>query len=79
MHNRQFFSPFEKEKKRFGELMLDSYYLSEAELEELLDEQRFTPGIKLGYMCLEKGYAEKHEVMDVLMRQLPISVPYSMK
>ena len=79
MNNRTFYSPFNKEKKLFGELMLSSYYLSEEELDELLLEQKFRKGVRLGYMCIEKGYAEASEVMDVLLRQLPVSVPYAAK
>ena len=79
MNNRTFYSPFDKEKKLFGELMLSSYYLSEDELDELLIEQKFRKGVRLGYMAIEKGYAEASEVMDVLLRQLPVSVPYAAK
>jgi len=77
MNNQKFYSPFDKEKKLFGELMLSSYYLSEAELEEVLLEQRFRKGVRLGYMCIEKGFAQPSEVMDVLLRQMPVSVPYT--
>jgi hypothetical protein len=77
MNNNKFYSPFEKEKKLFGELMLSSYYLSEDELSELLVEQKYRQGVRLGYMAIEKGYAQASEVMDVLLRQLPISMSYS--
>ena len=79
MNEKKFYSPFDKEKKLFGELMLSSYYLSEEELDEMLIEQKYRKEVRLGYMCIEKGYAEASEVMDVLLRQLPVSVPYSAK
>ena len=77
INNRKDFNPFEKPRKRLGELMLDSHYLSEEELEDLIDEQKSTPNVKLGYICLQKGYAETTEVMDALLRQLPVAVPFS--
>jgi hypothetical protein len=79
MNHRKFYSPFEPEKKRLGELLLSSYYLSEEELDELLEEQKIKPGRRLGYLCIEKGYAKPTEVMDALLRQLPVSVPYTSK
>ena len=71
------FNPFERTRKRFGKMMIDSHYLSEDELNELLDEQKSKPNIRLGYLCRKKGYAEATEIMDVLLRQLPVAVPYS--
>lgn len=71
------FNPFEKVRRRFGELMLSSYYLSEDELTELLDEQKQKPVQRLGYLCMKRRFAEPAEVMDVLLRQLPVAVPFS--
>ena len=70
-------NPFEKPKKKFGELMLSSHYLSEEELDELLDEQKANPKLRIGYLCMKKRYAEAIEIMDVLLRQLPVAVPFS--
>ena len=70
-------NPFEKVRKRFGQLMLDSHYLSEDELDALIDEQKANPNMRIGYLCRKKGYAEATEIMDVLLRQLPVAVPYS--
>ena len=70
-------NPFERPRRRFGELMLEARYLSEDELDGLLDEQRRNPTQRLGYLCIQHGYASRAEVMDVLTRQLPVLKPYS--
>ena len=70
-------NPFDRPRKRFGELALSSHYISEEELDELLDEQKFNPGSRIGYLCLKRGYAEPVEVMDILLSQLPVAVPFS--
>lgn len=70
-------TPFDRPRRLFGELMLDARYLSEDELEDVLDAQRSEPGRRLGYLCMERGYARPAEVMDVLLRQLPVAVPFA--
>ena len=74
---RPSFNPFDRVRKPFGQMMIDSHYLSEEELKDLLDEQKGNPNTRLGYLCRKKGYAEASEIMDVLLRQLPVAVPYS--
>ena len=77
MNQQKFYSPFDKEKRRLGDIMLSSYYLSEDEVEEIIEDQKINPGTRFGYRCIEKGFADPLEVMDALLRQLPVTVPYS--
>jgi hypothetical protein len=69
---RAVLNPFESPRKRFGEMMVASNYLSREELDELLDAQRAAPSTRLGSLCLQRGYATASQVMDVLARQLPV-------
>jgi len=70
-------NPFERSRQRFGEMMINARHLSKKELDSLLSEQRLTPNQRLGNLCVKHGYASRTEVMDVLMRQLPILKPYT--
>ena len=76
---REILNPFESKRKKLGEMMVDSHYLSEDELDELIDEQKSRPDRKLGYLCVERGYTDKTELMDVLTRQMPVVKPFGTK
>jgi MSHA biogenesis protein MshE len=61
------------EKVRLGEILTRQGLLTEAQLQEALDEQRKS-GRKLGRVFVEKGFVSEEQISTALARQL--QVPY---
>ncbi len=59
------------EKVRLGEILLQQGLLTEAQLNESLDEQRKS-GRKLGRVFVEKGFVSEDQISTALARQLQV-------
>jgi type IV pilus assembly protein PilB len=60
-----------KQKKRLGEMLIDSGLLSEEKLKEVLIEQK-KAGLKLGQFLTRQGFVNEQQIIDLLSQQLKI-------
>ncbi|WP_189524772.1 GspE/PulE family protein [Methylophilus medardicus] len=61
------------EKIRLGEILVRQNYMTQAELDQALEEQRKT-GRRLGRVIAEKGYANERQIAEAVAHQL--NIPY---
>ncbi|RJG06407.1 GspE/PulE family protein [Noviherbaspirillum cavernae] len=61
------------EKVRLGQILVQQKWLSEAQLQFALDDQKRS-GRKLGRICIENGFVTEEQVSAALAKQL--SIPY---
>src|SRR3954447_12283072 len=61
------------EKVRLGQILVQHKWLSEAQLQLALDEQKRN-GRKLGRICIDNGFVTEEQVSSALAKQL--NVPY---
>jgi MSHA biogenesis protein MshE len=59
------------EKIRLGEILVRQNFMTQAELEQALEEQRKT-GRRLGRVIAEKGYANERQIAEAVAHQLNI-------
>lgn len=59
------------EKKRLGDILIETGIISEAQLKEALDEQKKLK-IKLGDALLSKGFINEQQLIEILEFQLGI-------
>src|SRR2546429_208214 len=59
------------EKIRLGEILVRQNFMTQAELEQALEEQRKT-GRRLGRVIAEKGYANERQIAEAVASQLNI-------
>ena len=60
-----------RKKIRLGDLMVENKYISQAQLEEALADQK-SSGRKLGRILIENGYVKEDDMLQVLSTQLKI-------
>jgi type IV pilus assembly protein PilB len=58
-----------KNKLKFGELLLKHNYISESQLEDALEKQKYSHK-RLGEILIESGYIRRKDVVDALGKQL---------
>ncbi len=60
--------PFER--RRLGEILVEEQALDPQELEEILEEKKRSPQVRLGYIALEKGMISPAQLMKALGLQM---------
>jgi type IV pilus assembly protein PilB len=60
-----------RNKQRIGELLIGKGHLTEAQLEQVLAQQRKAGG-KVGEICLQMGFITEDQMVDVLASQLGV-------
>lgn len=58
--------------KKIGELLVESGLISEAQLQEALEESKKNPGTRIGNILVKKGYAKEIDISQTLSFQLNI-------
>ncbi len=58
--------------RKMGEILVASETISPEQLEEALSDQQDMPGRLLGTILMKKGYADEHDIAQVLASQLHI-------
>src|SRR3989304_10397800 len=60
-----------REKKRLGEMLVESKLLTEEQLQQALVDQR-KAGLKLGQFLVHEGIVAENQIVDLLSQQLKI-------
>jgi type IV pilus assembly protein PilB len=58
--------------KKIGELLVESGLITEAQLQEALEESKKNPGTRIGNILVKKGYAKEIDISQTLSFQLNI-------
>ena len=61
-----------KKNIRLGEVLVDSGYLSEEQLEQALSVQKTSNGKKLGDILLDLGIITENQLADALQKRLKV-------
>lgn len=59
------------QRKRLGEILVDQGFMTDAQIQECLDEQKRT-GKQIGKLFIEKGYIDEQKLLDVISAQIDV-------
>lgn len=59
------------QRKRLGEILVDQGFMTEAQIQECLEEQKRS-GKQIGKLFIEKGYIDEQKLLDVISAQIDV-------
>ena len=59
------------QRKRLGEILVDQGFMTEAQIQECLDEQKRS-GKQIGKLFIEKGFIDEQKLLDVISAQIDV-------
>jgi type IV pilus assembly protein PilB len=59
------------QRKRLGEILVDQGFMTDAQIQECLDEQKRT-GKQIGKLFIEKGFIDEQKLLDVISAQIDV-------
>jgi len=59
------------QRKRLGEILVDQGFMTDAQIQECLEEQKRS-GKQIGKLFIEKGYIDEQKLLDVISAQIDV-------